>query len=213
MQIIQLDKATSGWSAAHPGMAWPLADKSSDGASRLTAQPYLKDGVHYGFQLPLNPDLATASTVFGNLLVPPHQQSLCWLTDLSPHLSEVWPKPEPTLEELGRSLLAVEKHADPVFDPIWTAQVPRIVSGGGFFAGSGGIAWDNVGGAAGALKQYLRGGLPPRIVLSNVIGMRNLFIAQHAPKKVIAMFNQAVSETAIWYHRYWEGSAEDLMSL
>ncbi|MBC2644395.1 MULTISPECIES: hypothetical protein [unclassified Rhodococcus (in: high G+C Gram-positive bacteria)] len=59
------------------------------------------------------------------------------------------------------------------------------------------------------LAQYVRGGLSPRLLLSNVIGFRNLLIKQGAPKRTIDLFNRQVGETAMWYKHYWQGTAED----
>jgi len=67
---------------------------------------------------------------------------------------------------------------------------------------------DKLGSAAeivNAVKTYL-GPLPARVVLSNVIGFRNLLIAKNAPQKTIDLFNTAVAETAMWYHHFFEGS-------
>lgn len=93
------------------------------------------------------------------------------------------------------------------------------VSGGGGGPGSvgGAVNWGTqLAGSLGIsaelyamVRQYLAGGLKPGIVLGNVIGMRNLLIAEKAPKRTIALFNKAVAETAMWYKHYFDGGPEE----
>lgn len=82
--------------------------------------------------------------------------------------------------------------------------VGGAVNWGSQLAGSLGISSELYG----MVRQYLAGGLAPRIVLGNVIGMRNLLIAEKAPRRTIAIFNKAVAQTAMWYKHFFD-RAED----
>jgi hypothetical protein len=208
---------STSWREQNRQRPWPYTYPYSPPADRQSAQPFLVGAANNIFKIPPNRDVNSSVLLSGSILGSP--DNLSWRSDLG-----LWKieqnrmnfAPWVTPSRLTDAVQYVESHypASPPND--YSAQLAdRVVTGGGGVGpgrfgdvpglGTVGLKMDLTGMAI----QYCRGGLSGRVILSNVIGMRNLLLKQHAPKSTIDLFNRQIGETAMWYKHFVQGTAED----